>query len=473
MREKLFRRFQQILEESINCKRMEKENPKMEQIVSLCKRRGFAWQGSEIYGGLGAVWHFGPLGVEMKNAIKRHWWATFVTRRNDIVGVEGAVLMHPTVWKASGHLESFTDLLVECKKCHRRFRKDHLQSGKFIGGKATEPMQCPDCDSKDWTAPKDFNLMFKTFVGPVEDEASKTYLRPETAQSMFTDFKLVLDSSRQKIPFGIAQIGKSFRNEITTGDFFFRSREFEIAEIEYFVKPGDDEKKFGEWLDLWKKFYLDLGISENKLREYEHPKESLSHYSKRTVDIEYKFPFGWSELAGVANRTDYDLSQHEKFSKKDLHYFDEQTGEKYIPYVIEPTMGIERIMMVAIVDGYKVSDGSDAREKGEVVLGLSPVIVPIQVGVFPLIKKDKLPEIAREIAEKLLQRRIRSFYDEAGSIGRRYRRQDEIGTPWCVTVDFDTLKDDSVTIRDRDTLKQERVKIEEIENYIFAKLNLS
>jgi len=446
---------------------------KMEKIVSLCKRRGFVWQGSEIYGGLSAIYHFGPLGVEMKNAIKRHWWATFVTRRSDVAGIDGAILMHPTVWEASGHIDSFTDPLIECKSCHARYREDHMSDGRLIGSKAKEKNQCPSCGSKEFTDPKNFNLLFKTFVGPVEDQKSTVYLRGETAQSMFTDFKLVLESSRQKVPFGIAQIGKCFRNEITTGDFFFRTREFEIAELEYFVKPGEDENFFDEWFALWKKFYLDLGINPQKLRDYEHPKESLAHYSKRTVDIEYEFPFGWSELAGVANRTDYDLGQHEKFSGRDLHYFDESSGEKYIPYVIEPTMGVERILLAALVDAFCESDGTDGREKGEIVLKLNPTIAPVQVGVFPLVKKDKLPEIAKKISMELAEKRIRSFYDESGSIGRRYRRLDEVGTPWCVTVDFQTLEDDTVTVRDRDTLKQERIKIDDLKNHFFEKLSLS
>ncbi len=451
---------------------MEEQKDLMEKIVSLCKRRGFVWQGSEIYGGLSAIYHLGPLGVEMKNAIKRLWWATFVTQRDDIVGIDGTILMHPTVWKASGHIDSFTDPLIECKNCHARYREDHMTDGRLIGGKAKVKDQCPECGGKEFTEPKNFNLLFKTFVGPVEDQKSTVYLRGETAQSMFTDFKLVLESSRQKIPFGIAQIGRCFRNEITTGDFIFRLREFEIAELEYFVRPGEDERIFDEWFALWKKFYLDLGIDEKKLRDYEHPKESLSHYSKRTVDIEYKFPFGWSELAGVANRTDFDLKQHEKFSGRELKYFDESTGEKYSPYVIEPTMGVERILLAALVDGYRESDGTDGREKGEVVLGLHPSISPVQVAVFPLVKKDKLPEIAKKISDELAGYRIRSFYDESGSIGRRYRRQDEIGTPWCVTVDFDSIEKGTVTIRDRDTLKQDRVKIDEVKEYVFRKLRV-
>jgi len=444
---------------------------KMEKIVSLCKRRGFAWQGSDIYGGLSAIYHFGPNGVEMKNAVKKLWWQTFVNMRPDVVGVDGTVLMHPKTWQASGHIESFTDPLIECKECHARFREDHMQEGKFKDtGKSKEIGQCPECGAKDFTPAKDFNLMFKTFVGPVADEASTTYLRPETAQTMFTDFKLIQESSRQKVAFGIAQIGKSFRNEITTGDFFFRTREFEIAEIEYFVKPGSDEKWFDEWLLLWEGFYTQLGIKKENLSLYEHPKDSLAHYSKRTVDVMYDFPFGKSELAGVANRTDYDLSQHEKFSGKDLKYFDEETGEKYWPYVIEPTMGVERMMLALIVDAYSESDGTDGREVGEVVLKLDPRVAPVQVAVFPLSKKDKLPEIAIDIRVKLAEQGIRAVTDESGSIGRRYRRQDEIGTPWCVTVDFDSLEDNKVTVRDRNSLKQERVDISDLPHYFSERL---
>lgn len=450
---------------------MAEQNNKMEKIVSLCKRRGFVWPCSDIYGGISAIWDFGPLGVEMKNAIKKIWWQTFVNIRPDIVGVEGAILMNPKVWKASGHLDSFTDPLVECKNCHNRYRADHLEEGKFKGeGEATEVGQCPNCGQKEFTEAKNFNLLFETLEGTVEGKKNTIYLRGETAQTMFTDFKLVQESSRQKVPFGVAQIGKSFRNEITTGDFIFRCREFEIAEIEYFVKKGEDEKWFEEWLDLWELFYWDLGISKDKIKHYEHPEESLSHYSKRTVDLMYDFPFGSSEIAGVANRTDYDLSQHEKFSGKDLHYFDEASGEKYIPYVIEPTMSIERAMLAVLVDGYHESDGSDGREKGEVVLKINSRIAPVQVACFPLMKKDKLPDLANDIRLKLAEMGIRSYYDESGSIGRRYRRQDEIGTPWCITVDYNSLEDASVTVRDRDTLKQDRVKIEEVVDYIVNKL---
>ncbi len=449
---------------------MEKEN-RMEKIVSLCKRRGFVWQGSEIYGGVGAIYHFGPLGVEMKNAIKQLWWQKFVTGRPDVVGIESAVLMHPKVWEASGHLKSFTDPLVECRKCHQRYRADQLNEMQNTKIKnQNDNAKCKMGGEHEFTEEKDFNLMFKTFLGPVEDQASTTYLRPETAQGMFCDFKLVLESSRQKIPFGIAQIGKSFRNEITTGDFFYRIREFDIAEIEYFISPKDDKKYFEEWLKLWEQFYLDLGIQEKNLSEHEHSKESLAHYSKRTVDILYDFPFGKKELAGVANRTDYDLSQHQRYSGADMQYFDEASNEKYIPYVIEPTLGIERALLAVLLDAYSESDGSDGREKGEVVLKLDSKIAPIQVASFPLIKKDKLPEMAKKIRDDLANAGVRTYYDESGSIGRRYRRQDEIGTPWCITVDFDSLKDDTVTIRDRDTLKQERIKISEVKEYIEDKI---
>lgn len=456
----------------------------MEKIVNVAKRRGFAWQGSEIYGGVGAIWHFGPLGVEMKRAIKDLWWKRFVTERTDVVGMEGAVIMHPKVWEASGHLKSFTDPLVECRKCHKRFREDHfsevksqkskVKSMEDFTDKQKEIVVCEDGKEHEFTEAKDFNLMFKTFLGPVDDREAATYLRPETAQAMFTDFKLVAETCRMKVPFGIAQIGKCFRNEITTGDFIFRSREFEIAEVEYFVAPGEDEKAFKMWLAEWKKFYLDLGITKDKLREKEHEKAKLAHYSKRTVDIEYEFPFGWSELAGVANRTDYDLSQHEKFSGQDLKYFDLSTNsgqaEKYIPYVIEPTLGIERVMLAILVDGYSESDGSDGREKGEIVLKMNAKIAPMQVGIFPLVKKDKLPEIAGEIEKILKNNGLRVYYDETGSIGRRYRRQDEIGTPWCVTVDFQSLEDKTVTVRDRDSLKQERVDISVLLQYFNNKL---
>jgi len=440
----------------------------MKKIMSLAKRRGFVFQSSEIYGGVEALWDFGPLGAAMKQNLKREWMRRFVQQMDNVVALDSTILMHPDVWKASGHIENFTDPLIECKSCNSRFRADHMIDGRFVGqGEAKEPNQCPECGDRDFTSAKNFNLMFKTFLGAVEDSAHVTYLRPETAQGMFVDFKLVQESMRQKVPFGIAQIGKSFRNEITTGNFFFRSREFEIAEIEFFVKPGEDDKWFDFWLNAWEKFYLDLGIKKENMRRYEHPKESLAHYSKRTVDIEYKFPFGWGELAGVANRTDFDLKQHAQFSGKDLTYRDAETGESYTPYVIEPTMGIERAMLALLLDAYEEVKGArttttEAAKETEVVLKLSKHVAPVQVAVFPLMKnKPELVIKAKEVFE-MLQKDFACQYDEVGAIGRRYRRQDEIGTPFCITVDFDSLESNDVTLRDRDTMDQTRVKIPDL-----------
>lgn len=443
----------------------------MEKIVSLCKRRGFIYPSSEIYGGVGAIWDYGPLGVLLKNNIKRVWWKKFVQIKDDVVGLDGSVIMHPKVWQASGHLESFTDPLVECKKCHARYRADYLTDGRYIGGKARDKNQCPECGDKEFTEPKQFNLMFKTFLGPTEDQACQTYLRPETAQSMFVDFKLIVDSMRQRIPFGIAQIGKSFRNEITTGNFTFRSREFEIAEIEYFVKPGTDEKYFEIWLKEWEKFFLDLGLKKKNIRHFEHPKKSLAHYSKRTVDLEYHFPFGWNELAGVANRTDYDLNRHSQFSGKDLSYFDEETKKSYFPYVIEPTMGIERALLAFLIDAYKEVKGgrtktTQATKETEVILHLHKDLAPIKVAVLPLVRnKKELVKKAREVYE-LLRPHFMSQYDEVGSIGRRYRRQDEIGTPFCLTIDFESLEKKDLTVRYRDTMKQKRIKIDNLKEFL-------
>ena len=436
----------------------------MEKIVSLCKRRGFIYQSSEIYGGLEALWDYGPLGALLKNNIRKEWLKRFIHEREDTVLLDGTVLMHPKTWEASGHLESFTDPLIECKKCHSRFREDQLAK-----------KQCPQCDSKDFTPSRQFNLMFKTFLGPVEDKANVTYLRPESAQSMFTDFRLIQESMRLKIPFGIAQIGRCFRNEITTGNFTFRSREFDIAEIEYFVEPGKDKEQFNAWLDSWENFFLDLGLKKENLRRHEHPKKSLSHYSKRTVDIEYKFPFGWAELAGVANRTDYDLKRHSQFSGSDLKYFDEETKKKYYPYVIEPTMGLERALLAVLCEAYTEIKGgrtetTEAAKEIEVVLKLDKKIAPIKVAVLPLVKnKPELVKKAKEVFE-LLKPRLMAQYDEVGSIGRRYRRQDEIGTLLAVTVDFDTLEKNDVTVRDRDTMSQERVKIPDLVEALEKKL---
>ncbi|MEI7791971.1 MAG: glycine--tRNA ligase [Candidatus Berkelbacteria bacterium] len=445
---------------------------RMEKIISLCKRRGFIYPASEIYGGFANAFDFGPLGSQLKKNLKDLWWRRFVTEREDIVGLDSAIIQNPKAWVASGHVGSFSDPLIECTECHSRYRVDHMEEGKFVGGKAKDKNQCPSCGSKEFTEPKEFNLMFKTFVGVTEDSVSTAYLRPETAQGIFLSFKNVIQSTRIKPPFGIAQIGKAFRNEITPGNYIFRTREFEQGEIEFFIKPTteESEKWYKLWLDEWMKFFLDLGIKEENLTIREHAKEELSHYSSGTSDIEYNFPFGVSELAGVAQRTDFDLTQHEKHSGQDLKYFDEATGEKYVPFVVEPTMGIDRAMLACLVDAYDESDGTDGRQAGEVTMRLSAKLAPIKVAVFPLVKKEGLPEIAHGIAKELRGLGIEAFYDESGSVGRRYRRQDEIGTPWCVTVDFDSLTDKTVTLRDRDSMKQERVSVAKISEIISNKL---
>lgn len=431
----------------------------MDNLVSLAKRRGFVFPSSEIYGGLNAVWDYGPLGALMRNNIRREWMKRFVFERNDIVPIESSILTKREVLVASGHEAGFSDPLVECKICHERFRADH----KIPTSKNHE---------HDLTKPKQFNMMFKTHIGPVEDKGNIVYLRPETAQGMFTNFKLVADSMRMKLPFGIAQIGKNFRNEITTGNFIFRLRELEIAEIEYFVKPNEADKYFELWSKEWLKFYADLGVEGERIRLKKIDKNEVAHYSAGTSDIEYNFPQGWSELAGIANRTDYDLKNHIKHSSKDLTWFDEETKEKITPYVIEPTLGIDRLFLVLLVHGFSESDGTDGRTKNEVTLKLHPKVAPVTVAVFPLVKKGGLAEKAQEIRNNLASSGIGFIqYDESGSIGRRYRRQDEIGTPWCVTVDFESLEDEAVTIRDRDTLKQERVKILDLTEYFKQKLS--
>lgn len=448
----------------------------MSKIISLSKRRGFIFPSSEIYGGVEGLWDLGPLGALMKNNLREFWIKRFILEEENIVLIDGTCLMHPRVWQASGHLEHFTDPLVECKNCHLRFRADHMAAGRFVGqGKAKTKNQCPNCGGREFTEAKMFNLMFKTFLGSVEDKAHQTYLRPETAQSMFTNFQNILNSTRLKLPFGIAQIGRSFRNEITLGDFTFRSREFDIAEIEYFVEPGQDEKYFDLWLEKWEKFFLDLGIKKENLRRFEHPKESLAHYSKRTVDIEYKFPFGWSELAGVANRTDYDLKRHTQFSGQDLSYYDEEKKKRYFPYVIEPTMGLERVILALLCDAYVEIKGgrtktTEATKEVEILLKLDKKIAPIKVAVLPLVRnKPELVKKAKEVYQ-LLKPHFVCQYDEVGSIGRRYRRQDEIGTYLCLTIDFESLKKDDLTIRDRDTMAQERIKIKDLIKVLKEKL---
>ncbi len=444
----------------------------MEKIVSFCKRRGFVYQSSEIYGGIRSSYDYGPLGVEMKKNIKDEWWRSTVHMRDDVVGLDAAIIMHPKVWEASGHTATFNDMLVESRTSKRRYRADHLiegATGQDAEGLSAEEMtkiiqtderiKDPVDGGRDFAPVRPFNLMFETYSGPVKSEENLAYLRPETAQGIFVNFKNVFQTSRVKVPFGIAQVGKSFRNEITPGNFIFRTREFEQMEMEFFVEPGTDE----EWHEYWIKerwnWYLNLGIKEENLRRYEHPQEKLSHYSKRTVDIEYYYPFsGWSELEGVANRTDYDLKQHAAFSGENLEYFDQAANRRYYPYVIEPAVGPDRIMLALLMDAYteEVVDGEE-----RIVLKLHPRVAPIKAAVFPLSKKAPVSTVARELYDDL-KGDYRIAYDDGGSIGRRYRRQDEAGTPFCVTVDFDTLEDDQVTIRDRDTMKQERIPIKAV-----------
>lgn len=427
----------------------------MEKIVSLCKRRGFVFPSSEIYGGLASCWDYGPMGVELKRNIKDAWWKTIVQERDDVVGLETSIMMHPKIWEASGHIDSFTDPLVECKSCHLRWRAEELGDEK-----------CPKCGG-ELTKPRMFNLMFKTFMGPVEDEASTIYLRPETAQGMFVNFENVVTISRKKLPLGIAQIGKSFRNEITPGNFVFRTREFEHMEVEYFVKPGDDKHWFDYWVEERFNWYIDLGIKKENLRLRQHGKEELAHYAKDCYDIEYLFPMGWAELEGIANRGDYDLTQHAKFSGKDLSFYDNESGQHYIPYIIEPSAGVERSFLAFLIDSYReeVVEG----EK-RVVLSLHPSLTPIKVAILPLSRNEKLTPLAKEIYGRLRSSFI-TYYDDSQSIGRRYRRQDEIGSLFCVTIDFESLKDHQVTIRDRDSLAQIRVPIEELEKTLRAKLS--
>ena len=414
----------------------------MEKLVSLCKRRGYIFPSSDIYGGLNGCWDYGPLGVELKRNVKDAWWQAMVTSREDVFGQDASILMHPRVWEASGHVEEFTDPLVDCKRCKHRFKADSLEGDR-----------CPDCGG-ELTDARRFNLMFKTFVGPVEEDASTVFLRPETAQGIFVNFDHVLNTARAKLPFGIAQVGKAFRNEINPRNFIFRSREFEQMEMEFFVPPGEDEEWYGYWRDQRHQWYLDLGIRGENLRLREHEASELAHYAKACVDMEYKFPFGWAELEGVANRTDYDLKRHAEFSGKRLNYFDEARKERYVPYVIEPSAGVDRSTLAFIADAY-------TEEEERTVMRLHPRLAPIKVGVFPLLRKDGHPEKAREIYHQLKQH-FPATYDQAGAVGRRYRRQDEIGTPFCVTIDHQTADDDTVTLRHRDSMEQSRVPVENL-----------
>ena len=483
-------------------------------IVSLCKRRGFIFQSSEIYGGLGSTWDYGPLGVELKRNVKDAWWRAFVLERDDMVGLDASILMHPDVWRASGHVDSFADPLVECRNCHHRFRLDEIIVGEgtteshaqimfssvggteaevraeltdraarigspltevrilpLVGPDRTGPISyipCPACDVMETlTEPRMFNLMFKTFMGPVEDDASVAYLRPETAQGIFVNFNNVLTATRRKLPFGIAQIGKAFRNEITTGNFIFRTREFEMMEIEYFVKPDQSDESYREWIEEARRWYGALGVEDARLRVRPHDEKELSHYSRATSDIEYQFPWGWGEIQGIANRTDYDLKAHSESSGEELTYFDEETGQHITPYVVEPSAGVDRAVMTFLVDAYEEEEAQAASGKMErrVVLRLHPTLAPVKVAVLPLSRNERLVPLARQVYDTVRRSggvRGLTQYDDAQSIGRRYRRQDEIGTPVCVTVDFDSLDDNAVTIRERDTMAQVRVPIAEL-----------
>ena len=456
----------------------------MDQIVSLAKRRGFVYSGSEIYGGLANAWDYGPMGVELKNAVKQAWWKGFVQDRPDVVGLDSAILMNPRVWEASGHVAGFSDPLVDCRVCKSRHRADKLIEG-YLEKHGEEPaaaaamdegemedflrdkgIKCPECGNQDYTAIRQFNLMFKTFIGVTEDTASTVFLRPETAQGIFVNFKNVATTSRKKVPFGIGQIGKSFRNEITPGNFIFRTREFEQMELEFFCR----EEESAEWFAHWKNFCMDwllaLGLKADNVKMRDHDQAELSHYSRATTDIEYKFPFGWGELWGIAHRGDFDLTQHQTHAGKELAYVDPQSGEKFLPHVIEPALGVDRLTLAFLCDAYREEE---VRGEQRTVLGLHHRLAPVKVAVLPLSKKLEEP------AAKVFDDLRRSFiceYDEAGSIGRRYRRQDEIGTPYCVTVDFDSLEDHAATVRDRDTMEQERIALDQLEGYLSDRLAL-
>lgn len=455
----------------------------MEKVVALCKRRGFVFPGSEIYGGFANTWDYGPYGALLKKNVKDFWWKSFVQKRDDVVGLDAAILMNPKVWEASGHVSSFSDPLMDCKDCKERVRGDKLIEDNLgieaAVGKSLEDvgriikendLKCPKCGKCNFTEARSFNLMFKTHQGVIEETATAVYLRPETAQGIFVNFKNIVQNCRQKVPFGIAQIGKAFRNEITPGNFTFRTREFEQMEIEYFVSPQDKnkiKKSFDEWKEVCKQWYLDLGVKNENLRFREHEADELSHYSTMTFDIEYKFPFGWGELMGLAYRGCFDLSQHQEFSKQKLEYMDPQTNEKYIPHVIEPSFGCDRTVLITLLDAYD-EDKIDGEER--VVMRFAPKIAPIKAAIFPLMKKPELTKLAKKI-DKTLREDFMVEYDESGAIGKRYRRHDEIGTPYCITVDYDSLDDDKVTLRDRDSSKQERVAIKKLPEIIKKKLS--
>ena len=443
-----------------------------EKVVSLAKRRGFVFQSSEIYGGLNGCWDYGPLGVEMLNNIKQAWWKE-MTYREDVEGIDAAILMHPRVWEASGHVENFTDPMVDCKECKGRFRADQLEESE-CGNKGYKGRKAIKCfEEGKFTEARNFNLMFKTFIGPLEESSSVVYLRPETAQGIYVNFLNVKEGSRQKLPFGIAQIGKAFRNEINTKNFLFRTREFEQMEMQFFIRPDED----GKWFDYWKEqrinWFIKYGIAKEKLKIHEHDK--LAHYAKAAVDIEYEFPFGFGEIEGIHNRTDYDLKRHTEFSGKKIEYFDDQTKERFIPYVIETSAGASRSFMAFLLNAYDeeevVKDNSDGTKSSEVrtVLHLHPAFAPIKAAVFPLVNRDGMQDIARNITEDL-RNYMRVFYDDSGAVGRRYRRQDECGTPFCITVDSDTLSDNTVTVRERDSMVQERINKDNLVEYLLKKI---
>ncbi len=459
---------------------MAARSDRLDTIVSLSKRRGFVYPSSEIYGGLRASWDYGPLGVELKNNIKRLWWRSMVTERDDIVGLDSSVILAREVWEASGHVTEFVDPLTECQSCHKRYRVDHLlEAYEEKHGRAPEGglagLTCPNCGNKGtFTEPRMFSGLLRTYLGPVEDESGLAYLRPETAQGIFINYKNVLQSSRRKIPFGIGQIGKSFRNEVTPGNFIFRTREFEQMEMEFFVKPGSDEEWHQTWIDTRFAWYSDLGIRKENLRLFEHPKDKLAHYSKRTVDVEYRFGFQgseWGELEGIANRTDFDLTTHGRAAGVDMSYLEQESGERFIPYVIEPAAGVDRAALVFMLDAYGEDEAPDAKGNLEkrAVMRFDPRIAPVKVAVLPLSRNADLSPKARDLAAAL-RKRWNTDFDDASAIGRRYRRQDEIGTPYCVTVDFDTLDDQAVTVRERDSMRQDRIGIDGLEAYLGERL---
>ncbi|HOP06119.1 MAG TPA: glycine--tRNA ligase [candidate division Zixibacteria bacterium] len=435
-----------------------KESDLMDKLMSLCKRRGYVFPSSEIYGGLISCWDYGPLGAELKRNLKTFWWEAMTSRRSDIEGIDAAILMHPQVWVTSGHVSEFNDPMVDCKTCKARFRADKLEEARCPHKPSKNPIE----NGCDLTPARQFNLMFKTHMGPVEDSSSVVYMRPETAQGIYVNFLNVKNSSRQKIPFGIAQIGKAFRNEITPGNFIFRTREFEQMEMQYLVHPTEDEKWFEYWREQRWNWYRDLGINMDKLRWHEHGPDELAHYAKAAYDIEYEFPFGWQELEGVHNRTDFDLSRHMEATGKDLRYQDDQYKEKFIPYIVETSAGCDRTLLTILVDAY---DEVEINGENRVFLRISPKVAPIKVAVFPLVKKDGMPEFAEKVYDEL-RKRFKVFYDVSGAVGRRYARMDEAGTPFCCTVDGQTLEDETMTVRDRDTMEQKRMKVAEVIDFL-------